>query len=83
MATEPCQCYGCSEQISIGDEVRQMNRFELDDETNYELLGYLCPACSGLYDSLIELGFCLTAERGFIKEAMCEYRTEYLELKEK
>jgi len=38
----------------------------------------LCETCSGLYDSLIALGFCLTADNGFIKDAHAVYVEEYL-----
>lgn len=73
------KCYGCSGQINIGDEVRRMWEYQYDEFGNedFKPLGRLCPTCSGLYDSLIELGFCLTAERGFITEAMEIYRNDY------
>ena len=59
------KCYGCSGDIKIGDEVRRMwqqNSAFYDgygglDEGIETVLGRLCPKCSGLYDSLIELGF--------------------------
>jgi len=73
------KCYGCCGQIHVGDEVRHIEQFEYneDDEKEYQQLGRLCPVCSGLYDSLIELGFCLEADWGFITEAMDEYKREY------
>ena len=72
------KCYGCCKTIKIAQETRRLHRFELDEEgweTNYRYLGRLCPVCSGLYDSLLELGFCLTADYGFITEAMDQYRS--------
>ena len=71
------KCYGCCGKIKHGDDVRAIGQFEIDedgDEINHEHLGRLCPKCSGLYDSLIELGFCLSANWGFVAAAMDEYR---------
>jgi len=70
-------CYGCCGTINIASDVRRIWKYEYDeqgDDNNYKILGRLCPECSGLYDSLIELGFCLEADLGFIKNAMIQYR---------
>jgi len=70
-------CYGCGELIHISNEVRRIYQYELDDdgwETENQILGRLCPECSSIYDSLIELGFCLSAYPGFIKEALKQYQ---------
>ncbi|HFD86893.1 MAG TPA: hypothetical protein ENJ35_04360 [Gammaproteobacteria bacterium] len=61
-------------------EVRVINTYEFDEdgeECNWGTLGRLCPSCSGLYDSLTELGFCLEAYSGFIIDAMDDYRELY------
>lgn len=74
------KCYGCCGTIKTFEEVRVMNQYELDedgDQVNWKPLGKLCPTCSGLYDSLIELGFCISADWGFITEAMDEYRENF------
>jgi hypothetical protein len=74
-------CYGCCKPFSVATEVRRLNALESDDEGDYvptHILGRLCPQCAGLYDSLTELGFCLRAERGFIKTAMDRYRQDYV-----
>ena len=75
------KCYGCSAPKKEGEHIRRVISFEINeegDEDNYKVIGRLCEEYSGLYDSLIELGFCLTADRGFIREAMNEYRENYV-----
>jgi len=72
------KCYGCCGKINIGEEVRFMWRYEIDEEgeeINTKSLGRLCPVCAGLYDSLTDLGFCLSADWNFITESMDEYRS--------
>ena len=73
-------CYGCCGPVHHGDEVRLLWSYEMDedgDEENHKVEGRLCPKCCDLYDSLIELGFCLSADRGFVRDAMDEYREYY------
>jgi len=71
-------CYGCGDLILIGDEVRHISHTQYDEDgepENEAHLGRICEKCSGHYDSLKELGYCLTADNGFIAEAMHEYRS--------
>ena len=75
------KCYGCRTPKKDGEHVRLIWSFEIDeegDESNYKVIGRICEECSGLYDSLKELGFCMTADWGFIRDAMRDYREEYL-----
>jgi hypothetical protein len=77
IAVSQSKCYGCGKKVEIGDEIRLIWHYELDedgDETNAEILGRICEVCCGLFDRLTELKFCLEAEPGFIAEAMREYR---------
>ena len=80
-AATPFRCYGCGGSKPMLEPVRHVYSFEIDedgDEGEEEMLGRLCEECSGLYDRLLELGFCLEADQGFVKEAMREYREEYV-----
>jgi hypothetical protein len=77
-------CYGCCKPFPVATEVRRINELEFDlegdgdaDYMPVRILGRLCMECAGLYDSLTELGFCIDANRGFIKVAMDQYRKEY------
>lgn len=73
-------CYGCCKPFPVATEVRRITELTFDGDGNEEtaeVLGRLCTECAGLYDSLTELGFCLEASRGFVRDAMAEYREEY------
>lgn len=80
------KCYGCCKPGHDGDLVRQLTEErciedEDGDETDEPVItGYhrICEECGDLYDSLTELGFCLAADWGFIRDAMIEYREEYV-----
>lgn len=81
------RCYGCGGHVRAGDIVRHILDIhwpESDDDLFYDetdpdekVLGRICERCGDLYDSLTELGFCMTAEFGFIEAAMEEYRRDY------
>lgn len=74
------KCYGCCQYGKAGDIVRRLTEYEFDEDGN-ELPPYkyarICEKCADFYDSLIELGFCLSADYGFIREAMRDYKEEY------
>lgn len=75
------KCYGCCEYHKAGEHVRHADRYEMDEDGNdsdHCILGRICEPCADQYDSLIELGFCLTADWGFVKNAMREYRDDYV-----
>ena len=75
------KCYGCCSQHKANEQIRRIVSYEMDEdgnEHNYKVLGRICEECVDFYDSLIELGFCLTADFGFIREAMREYKEEYV-----
>ena len=84
------KCYGCCKRKPAGEHVRRVEKyhFEYDEDDFYygegeEVVdGYerLCEECSGLHDSLVELGFCLTADWGFIRDAMRDYRELYTQI---
>ena len=81
LAMTDYRCYGCGSQKNHGDHIRRIWSHEIDEdgeEFNYEIMGRICEECAGLYDSLLELGFCMTADVGFIKEAMNDYRENYV-----
>ena len=71
------KCFGCYKHGKSGDHVRQFTEYEIDEDGE-ELPPYkyrrICEECGDLYDSLIELGFCLSANNGFIRDAMSDYR---------
>lgn len=74
------KCYGCCKAYPALTETRNIHEYEMDedgDEINYKSMGRICPSCAGIYDSLIELGFCLSADRGFITEALNDYHDNY------
>lgn len=74
------KCYGCGKYRKEGEHVRLIESYEMDEDsndTNHKVMGRICEPCCDFYDSLIELGFCLTADYGFIKEAMQEYKEDY------
>lgn len=75
------KCYGCGKSIEIGDEVLHISSWEEyideygdDTETDHKCIGRICETCSGHYEALTGLGYCLSASRGFIAEAMDDYR---------
>ena len=75
------KCYGCGGRVSVGDEVAHIWSWQLDewgDETEWENIGRVCETCWGHYTTLVSLGFCLSADCGFIKEALLEYQTDYV-----
>lgn len=75
------RCYGCVTYRKAGEHVRHIESHEIDEDgndINYTLLGRICEPCADQYDSLIELGFCLTADLGFIRDAMVDYRENYV-----
>ena len=77
IAVTPFRCYGCCKPKPMLEEVRLIEEITLDEDGEEEgtaILGRLCSECSDLYDSLTELGFCLTADWGFVAEAMIQYR---------
>jgi len=78
------KCYGCGNQIRIGEEVAHIDYWECDEdgnEENEEVLGRICETCWDMKENLEELGFCLTAEPRFIADAMKEYREYYAVIK--
>lgn len=81
------RCYGCCTQHPSGSRIRRLKEIEQEyDEADWDedpvevIKGYkrLCETCCDLYDSLTELGFCLTADWGFVKEAHKEYLQDYV-----
>lgn len=74
-ACAPGTCFGCWSRIEIGDEVLLFETSKDDRDTGDELIGYfrLCERCRGLYWSLTELGYCLYAHPGFVKDAHADY----------
>lgn len=86
------RCYGCCKHGHEGDHVRRYTEesrvyedefdpdFDEDAEAVYEVTKYerICELCGDMYDNLTELGFCITAERGFITSAMIDYRLNYV-----
>ena len=75
------ECYGCWRDIHVGEEVRHILSFEIDengDETDWSNLGRICSHCGDMYDNLTALGFCLDADNGFIDTAYQEYLDELL-----
>ena len=80
------KCYGCGGQIKVGDEVAHIWSWEMDEngeERPWENIGRICEKCWGHYESLKALGFCMTADWGFIKEAIWEYQTDFVPIKHK
>ena len=80
-APKDCKCYGCLGEIKKDDEVFQFDCYEIDENGDQDYSDqkpfFLCEKCTGLYWSLKELGFCLTADDGFINDAMNDYREIY------
>ena len=79
-APKNCKCYGCCKKLLKGEQSRVVDSWEIDEEGDENQLTdhWLCESCGDLYDSLIELGFCLVANWGFIAEAHREYKDDYL-----
>lgn len=81
------RCYGCGEHvIHHGDIVSHVEAYEMDengDECNWRVEGRLCANCRGLFDSFTDLGFCLTADMGFIATALREYQENYVPARSK
>jgi len=82
------KCYGCCKPGKDGDKVRLLVEQSYPEEEDYEndepvTTGYkrICEECCDLYDSLIELGFCMSADWGFIRDAHEEYKHEYVRRK--
>ena len=74
------RCYGCGKHYFANSIIRRVREYEMDEDGDEIILGYkrLCETCCDLYDSLTELGFCMSADQGFIKEAHQEYISEYV-----
>jgi hypothetical protein len=76
------RCYGRGQPvIKLGDTVSHVIAYEMDefgDEVNHRVEGRICENCRGLYDSFLDLGFCLIADMGFIRDALLEYQQEYV-----
>ena len=69
-------CYGCGNQISIGQPVGRVFGFtidEYDEESETKIVGRVCEQCLDMRANIKALGFCLEANPGFIKEAHLEY----------
>lgn len=76
-ANKSSKCYGCLEPIVIGDLVAHIDTHKIDEEDEeiaHKTEGRICDKCWNQYQALIALGFCITANVGFIKEAMKEYK---------
>lgn len=69
------KCYGCGKQIPVGEEVQHLLLVEEDEDgdEDYSHMGRICEWCSDMRENLQELGFCLTADQGFIKNAHQQY----------
>jgi len=77
-AAAPGKCYGCGDRIEPRDEVKHIHEYQFDidnEEENHRLLGRICEKCDGHYAALTELGYCISADFGFIAAAMDEYRS--------
>jgi len=69
-------CYGCGNPIAIGQPVGRVFEFTINEyyeESETKIVGRMCEQCLDMHENLHELGFCLVAEPGFIKEAHREY----------
>jgi len=75
-------CYGCRKQIQVGELVAHIEEYNYDEEgerIEESVIGRICETCWDMNENLDNLGFCITCEgMGFIKEAMKDYRTDYV-----
>ena len=84
------RCYGCGKQGVEGDHVYRYTEYHYPDEDEQEELDVpedegvadlyrrVCEECGDLHEALTSLGFCVSADFGFIEEAMREYRENYV-----
>ena len=85
LAQTDFKCYGCGKKGHAGDMVRRFTEEQnVEDEYGDEIddpvitrYRRICEECGDLYDSLMELGFCLTADFNFIADAMEDYRENF------
>ena len=75
------KCYGCCEYHRAGEMIRRIWNKQYDEDgevENEHIIGRICEPCADQYDSLLELWFCMTADFGFIRDAMNDYRNDYV-----
>lgn len=69
-------CHGCRKPISIGDTVSLVQNFEYDEDgeqVHSRIKGRICEPCWDMVENLRELGYCISEETGFVKDAYEEY----------